>query len=778
MAGERRFTRIPPESTGDRIYMVHTAQVQYDGLVGNHVWQIGEFYTVSGNGGDTITIHVHGVDTINSLEGYLQVHYDRASKFDTTKAPSDNQEIRDGDGNLVAYVNTTPVDVYINTNHIMGYDNPEYGLNIDRFGAANIRFAEGSPVLSSYNALNVSKPKLIAQYNFVLNSQPTEFSNTLIGSGSVTWDSNAKYVKVATGTDVGDLATNTTNIYHPYSPGGGTEFQMESRLGRTDNGGGSGGGVARWGAFDNQNGFFFMHSASAAYVVHRFNHHSGSSAIVKNVAIAQENWNYDTLDGTGGGDNPSGMNLDVTANNIYWMDFQHEAASLIRWGVYYKGEKVVCHVMNMSNNPNNHLGAHNAFRNPALPMCWSVYNQSSTAEGLNLYAYSAVAHSPSDSTDLMTEASVRRYDTSIQFTSMSSGTKYAFTLRPILQYPGGSDYNHTIYKPEILDFSAHDQNGNFIPMEIRLFQKCIMRGTKFDSVDYSTVDFDEDGDHLAHGPEIVRFVTDGSGKGYDFTKLFTTIQNGAVKNRSEATTSRRTQQLTQITTGSATLDLSSGLSSSWIKTNIVGLTVGYNPDYGPLNPIRHFFDDLTAVTIRNTGTVWDGNEYYLALESSNDATMYNSVADITDDRTQRKLLVSDTSSAVVGDYIYVVPEMTASITEIGTNTFTIEGRTTSSLDNIPALTSSGAPNFSTTSGGSGTVVSASLAGALPRDYKTKLLAVTGSGANDVYAGSSGELYGTPPAQAAWTFMVRPLITRPDSEIITTRWGMSWKELNQ
>ena len=46
MAGEKRFTRIPPESTGDRLYMVHTAEIEFvqklDAQGGDtgHVWNM------------------------------------------------------------------------------------------------------------------------------------------------------------------------------------------------------------------------------------------------------------------------------------------------------------------------------------------------------------------------------------------------------------------------------------------------------------------------------------------------------------------------------------------------------------------------------------------------------------------------------------------------------------------------------------------------------------------------------------------------------------------
>ena len=52
MAGEKRFTRIPPESTGDRLYMVHTAEIEFvqkldaQGGDTDHVWNVGKRYDI------------------------------------------------------------------------------------------------------------------------------------------------------------------------------------------------------------------------------------------------------------------------------------------------------------------------------------------------------------------------------------------------------------------------------------------------------------------------------------------------------------------------------------------------------------------------------------------------------------------------------------------------------------------------------------------------------------------------------------------------------------
>jgi hypothetical protein len=127
MAGERRYTRIPPESTGDRIYMVHTARIPYDGKNANYNWQIGEFYTVDDGVGNTVTLHLHGVYEVNTTQGFIDVHYDKNTTNITNRQPGNTQQIFDEGGTSRATVNGTIEDIYVNTNHIVGYDNPEFG---------------------------------------------------------------------------------------------------------------------------------------------------------------------------------------------------------------------------------------------------------------------------------------------------------------------------------------------------------------------------------------------------------------------------------------------------------------------------------------------------------------------------------------------------------------------------------------------------------------------------------------------------------------------------
>ncbi len=166
MAGEKRFTRIPPESTGDRVWVVPTASVGFEGQNNvNYLWKIGQRYTISGNGGPTMTVHVHGVDE-NGASGAIAVHYSKNDEYNNV-VPIAGQTITDPDGITAVATTATPIyDVYITGQNVVGYDNPEYGLDVDITGSANIRFAEGLPQLDAWGKLRVSGGTQLGDYVF------------------------------------------------------------------------------------------------------------------------------------------------------------------------------------------------------------------------------------------------------------------------------------------------------------------------------------------------------------------------------------------------------------------------------------------------------------------------------------------------------------------------------------------------------------------------------------------------------------------------------------
>ena len=727
---DRRFTRVPPESTGDRVNMIHTAEIQFSG--GYDAWQIGEHYTISGGGGPTMMVHVHGVEG-SGTSGHLSVHYSKADKYNEV-SPVAGQDIIDPDGVTLAGTVVDVYDLYIQANNIMGWDNPSYGWNIDRFGSGQVRFGEGPAELSSFNQLRTSQQKLIAEYLFLKDINPAAFSNALIGSATVTHEPTFQAVKLEIGDTLNDQATHTSNLYHPALAGSSTIFTIATRLNSKI----TSGLVQNWGAFDATDGFFFQQNGSTLNVVHRKTFEGSTT----DSAIAQDDWNKDKLDGTGS----SGMTLDVTKSNLYWIDYQYLGGGRIRWGVYYLGERVVCHEMYMENK-----ASHNAISNPNRPICWALkcINGAGYTGNQFMYAYGASVYTESTA-DIMEEGALKVYDRSHTLDGTLTGAKYVFSARPVEQINGLE--NHSLYLPKRLQVSAFDSTTAETDrrVEVRAYGRCILRGESYSQETYTTVEFDTQAEHLAHGQQILEATIKGDGE-IDLSKLFHTIQEGTLKVNAETTTSVRKQPISSISTA-----------------NPATLTLGANPITGQN---RHLFDDRNQVTIRGISQTGPNSlndtTVYLAFTGGNSAILYANLADLDDDRVVRELTLSSTTNVVVGDTITVTGAGTAVITALNGSVASVEGRTDAALD-----VGLGSSAFTTTSGGAGNVTSVALQTAtFPRDYETTLGAVDGSG----WAGAAadGDIEGTPPSRSAWTFMIGHFVAPGTDTKINA--ALSWKE---
>lgn len=814
MAGERKYVRIPPESTGDRILLVHTQEMPFNNQTPGYVWKRNEEYTITGGGGVTILVTLHqAIVNDDGVSGYLVYEIDKRQNYLTLPNPISGQEIREGDvsGTIVAYTTGTPYCVYINGQAIVGAQNSVYAANVDRFGSLYTRFGEGAPEISAFGSIHVNDPKLLAQYDFSKSALTDEFVNSQEGLGRRTWEPDIGAIKLTCSGDATtlDRVTNTSNIWHPVVPGAGVLFMFAARADSVNTG-----VIRNWGPFDATDGYFFQQNGTKLRVIHRYTLDGAATA---NTVMEQSTWNRDTLNGSGDSSNPSGMNLDITKINLYWVDFQFYGGGRTRWGVFYNGERIVCHEMRHGNGEEGNVSLSNPIGNPNRPLCWAIANRtdadSNTPNGSqsNFWAMGGAVYLESD-VDPLKESSVASYkNNSFTIPATSTGTNYAFTLSPAQYHPesyqqstlNGGSYtlsgaqveNHTIYAPISLDVTAYDStNDNDVKVEVRLFQKCVVRGLNYSSVSYTTVEVDTQGDHLAHGPEFARFVVDGN-KTYDFTTIFETIQNGSVKNNSDQGFARAFQRLALF---------SEAADPEGTGVNRVVVKVKDHPIYGPTSDI-HFFDDKDPVVLRdpdnlvNVGVLdgfadqgnlktTDGDWYYLSFIDRDDSWLYTSTADIDDDRNPRILNLSTSNlTLAVGDTLTLTgtgPSVgvngQAFVLEINGSAIKIEGRSDAGIDVgwVGTATNDGSTIDTVSSVTVGSV------GTYPLDYKTSLLAVQKSdlGTFDIDGGSSdtvadkNALYGPPPSRAAWTFMIRHLSAKANDT--RTRWSMTWKERKQ
>jgi len=97
----------------------------------------------------------------------------------------------------------------------------------------------------------------------------------------------------------------------------------------------------RVGYFNNQNGIFFTSKNGTNYMVKR-TYIDGSA---QDIEIAQSDWNVDKLDGT----TPTGINIDVTKAQIFFMDIEWLGVGQVRTGFVINGNFYLAHVFQHAN---------------------------------------------------------------------------------------------------------------------------------------------------------------------------------------------------------------------------------------------------------------------------------------------------------------------------------------------------------------------------------------------------------------------------------------------
>ena len=571
MAGERNYLRIPPDSTGKRVRLRHSAQLTYTAKTPGYQWKPDNYYTLAASGWE---IHVHKIHETTSTSGTLDISYDSDAEF-ANLTPATGEGIRDQVTNAVIATTGVVTDIFNNTTNIVGFENPTNGLDIDNTGSANIRFYEGNPQLDAFGKLRVSGATLLGEYVFSNGTLPTQFSSTLRNGGTSTWDQNSRALVLTNTTANDSHSSHTSNTYHHYFPGSSQLFIGTFAMGDA----GKVGLMREWGMFDDKNGFYFMQDGTMFGVGIR----SNASGAVLNQFIDQSEWNVDKADGTG----RSQMILDVTKDNIYWIDVQWLGAGRVRFGTYYNGQRVVLHEFYHGNNftvPVTAMGS--------LPVCVHQMNMTATGSTSEMRAWCMAVWTES-TLDVRNSAS-----TSLQSFSKTISTNdtynYMGSLSPRELLPNGQP-NRTLYWPTEIEASGWDTvTGAPAIFELEIYAEPVLANLTWSPVSgSSTVDYDTGGTFVASGVPVSKRFVQGKDS-IDTTSVFNNMQYGAFKNYAEdgGTVVQPITAVTKATTAVVTLagDRTYFRDGDPITiTGVVGMT--------QLNGNTYYVKPITATTV-------------------------------------------------------------------------------------------------------------------------------------------------------------------------------------
>ena len=538
MAGENLFTRIPPESTGDRIQLRQSIILPY-GNKGGTDFILQDFYNLETSG---IRIHLHKIYTTDSSNGFLWIHFSDNAVFNGL-VPTTGENIKDLNGNTIATVAAGYYSINTNANTTVGYNNPENGQFVDNFGSAYIRTEEGNIGLDAFGKLRTSGATLLGEYVFANGLLPTLFSNTISGSGEINWNQNGRYAEISVGTDNQAQITHTSNTYHHYLPGSSHQFIGTYALGDS----GKAGLVRNWGLFDSDNGFMFTTRGEEFGVVVR----SSVTGTKVETFISQSDFNGDKIDGTG----LSQMNIDLTYDNIYWVDVQWLGGGRVRFGTYYDGDRIVMHEYYGGNVDINAIS-----QTTSLPTCFAMKNTSGTASPSTMKSWCQAVYT--ETTFNIAELGDPHNTglSSIITGSLATGSyHYVGTLTP-KEFITGSQYNRSLYFPTSIDVQAWDKTtGDPVLLEVEVYVNPVLSGLSLENTEYGgTVEKDQSATFFGGSFNASKAYIRGE-KLIDLTDTYSNITYGAFKNNAEegGTIYQGVTNITNASTASITFDVSS-----------------------------------------------------------------------------------------------------------------------------------------------------------------------------------------------------------------------------
>lgn len=189
----------------------------------------------------------------------------------------------------------------------------------------------------AFGRLRISTPLTLFDSQNRYAKDP-QFDESLAGSATCTHLANESSVAMAITTASGDSVIRQSKRVFPYQPGKSLlvmcTFAMAS--GATNL-------RQRVGYFNANNGVFLQQNNNALSIVLR-TYTGGSASDAR--AVAQADWNGDKLDGSGA----SGITLDVTKTQIFFIDFEWLGVGSVRCGFIIDGEYIVAHTFHNANS--------------------------------------------------------------------------------------------------------------------------------------------------------------------------------------------------------------------------------------------------------------------------------------------------------------------------------------------------------------------------------------------------------------------------------------------
>ncbi len=230
------------------------------------------------------------------------------------------------------------------------------------FERFDVAFAD-SGSLDAFARLRTSSPSTLFDSKQLGDSADLYFDDAQVsGSGTTSTYSNAtaSTVLAVSATTAGRRVRQTYERFN-YQPGKSQFVVMTYDDINTTT------GLTKClGYYDDDNGLFLQSQEGVLSLVVR----SSTSGSPVDTVINQSSWNVDQLDGTG----PSGLTLDTTKANIFFLDYEWLGVGRVRFGFYLGGHPIVVHAIGHANTVDEVY-----MSTPNLPVRYEIENDGSGA---------------------------------------------------------------------------------------------------------------------------------------------------------------------------------------------------------------------------------------------------------------------------------------------------------------------------------------------------------------------------------------------------------------
>jgi hypothetical protein len=212
----------------------------------------------------------------------------------------------------------------------------------------------------AFGRLRVSNPLTLFDSSHRFDDNDLWSSATTTG-GAVAFNTNQGLVDLSVTAASGSSVTRETIKVFSYQPGKSllimnTFVMSPAKAGLTQ----------RVGYYGANNGFYLEQANSDVAFVER----SVVTGSLVNTPVLQEDWNGDKLDGTGA----SGVTLDLTKAQIYWMDVEWLGVGSVRMGFIIDGQFITCHTFNHAN-----IISSTYITSASLPLRCEIFNTAGTS---------------------------------------------------------------------------------------------------------------------------------------------------------------------------------------------------------------------------------------------------------------------------------------------------------------------------------------------------------------------------------------------------------------